>query len=382
MNYRKFGKTGIEVSALGFGIMRLPTADGTPRSGLIDDKESIRMLRDAIDQGLNYVDTAFYYHAGKSEEFVGRALQDGYRNKVYIADKMPVYAFKPGDDFDKIFEEQLRRLQTDHIDFYLLHSMNHNSWQKYAVEMDFLSKMEKLKRDGKVGHIGFSFHDKFEAFQTIVDGYDKWDFCQIQLNYIDVNFQAGIRGLEYAASKGLGVVIMEPLQGGRLANPPESVKRILPKDRSPVEWALDFLWNRPEVSLLLSGMSSYEQVQQNLQAAGRSSVGMLNQEQVKMFDEVKREFDKSFLVPCTRCCYCLPCKAVDLHIPKLFELYNMTLTHSVDFLKVAYQNTVGVPASACKACHQCEKVCPQGIKISELMPKIHNKFMELGIIKS
>ena len=143
MNYRKFGKTGIEVSALGFGIMRLPTADGTPRSGLIDDKESIRMLRDAIDQGLNYVDTAFYYHAGKSEEFVGRALQDGYRNKVYIADKMPVYAFKPGDDFDKIFEEQLRRLQTDHIDFYLLHSMNHNSWQKYAVEMDFLRSEER-----------------------------------------------------------------------------------------------------------------------------------------------------------------------------------------------------------------------------------------------
>ena len=202
MHYRTFGKTGFSPSALGFGMMRLPTMDGDPSSKQIDELKAISMLRYAIDQGLNYVDTAYFYHDQASEGLVGKALRDGYREKVALATKLPVYAMEKPEDFDRFLNEQFRRLQTDHIDFYLLHALSRNTWENIALKFDVMSKMEQAKREGKIRFIGFSFHDEYEAFQEIVDGYDHWDFCQIQLNYINVDYQAGLKGLEYAAGKG------------------------------------------------------------------------------------------------------------------------------------------------------------------------------------
>lgn len=314
-----------KVSALGFGCMRLPTTDGDPNSGAFDETEAIRMIRHGINNGINYIDTAYYYHSGQSESLVGKALKDGYRGKTYLATKSPVFSLKKESDFERILEEQLARLQTDDIDFYLLHALNLDTWNNVVLKYDLLSKMEQAKAEGKIRHIGFSFHDSYEAFQTIVDGYGHWDFCQIQLNYIDITHQAGIKGLEYAASKGLGVVVMEPLLGGKLAAPTKTVAAELSPEKSPVEWALDFLWNRPEVSLLLSGMHTFQQVEDNLTYASRSSVGMLSEENLSMLARAKKVYDTMALVSCTKCSYCMPCP-FGLDIPKIFEAYNGTVS--------------------------------------------------------
>ena len=236
MQYRPFGKTGESVSVLGFGAMRFET-----ENGIIKEKEAVSLLRAAIDGGVNYVDTAYFYLEGQSEALVGRALRDGYREKVHLATKSPVFALESAEDFDRILNEQLERLETRTIDFYLLHSLSLKTYEEKVLGYGLLDKMEKARADGKIRHIGFSFHDSHEAFLKILNGYDGWDFCQLQLNYIDVENQAGLRGLEEAAAKGLGVIVMEPLLGGKLANPAPGVRAVLPSSRTPVEWALDFL---------------------------------------------------------------------------------------------------------------------------------------------
>ena len=235
MNMRKMGNTGVELSALGFGCMRLPTLE----NGAIDEKEAIRIIREAIDNGLNYVDTAYYYHDQQSEVLVGKALQDGYREKVHLATKQPEYNIEKEEDFDNFLNTQLERLQTDHIDFYLLHALNRRTWDEKVVPFHVLDKMKKAKEDGRVRHLGFSFHDDFDTFKMIIDSFDGWEFCQIQMNYIDIENQATLKGLEYAAQKGLGVVIMEPLLGGKLANLSPQGKEKLEPAKTPVEWALD-----------------------------------------------------------------------------------------------------------------------------------------------
>ena len=274
MKYRKFGSTGLEVSALGFGCMRLPIHEDKT----IDEEKAIAMIRHAIDSGVNYVDTAYPYHQGTGELVVGKALKDGYREKTYLADKLPVWLIEKEEDFDKYLDEQLEKLGTDHIDFYLLHALSRERFEERVKKFNLTKKMEEAKAAGKIRYLGFSFHDSLDVFKEIVDYYH-WDFCQIQYNYINTNYQAGTEGLKYAASKGLGVVVMEPLLGGKLANLAEHVAEVVPDKKSQVEYALDFLWDQPEVSLLLSGMTEPEQVEENLEYASRSEIGMVTEEE-------------------------------------------------------------------------------------------------------
>lgn len=373
MQYRSFGKHDIKVSALGFGAMRMPTIE-TDQGQEIDEAESIKMIRHAIDSGVNYIDTAYPYHNGMSELLVGKALKNGYREKTYLATKCPVWEIHKPEDFDRILDEQLEKLDTPYIDFYLLHALNMDHWNNKVLKYDLLTKMENAKKSGKIKYIGFSFHDNAKSFITMIDGYDHWDFCQIQLNYIDVDNQATIKGMEYAASKGLGIVIMEPLLGGKLANPPMNVASVLKDSKTPVEWALDFLWDRPEVSLLLSGMSDMTQTTDNITYADRSSIGMLSEEDLSMLAEAKQIYDTMALVSCTKCAYCMPCP-FGLDIPTTFEAYNRTATVGMEKAG-AFYSSIETKADACKKCKKCESVCPQKIKISEVMGTITEVFLQ------
>ena len=364
MQYRTFGRTGIEVSALGFGTMRLPLA----QEEKVDEAEAIAILRHAIDSGVNYVDTAYPYHQGNSERVVGKALQDGYREKTYLADKCPVWLVEKEEDFERILDEQLEKLQTDHIDFYLLHALNRERLEEKVKKFHLVDHMKKAREAGKIRFLGFSFHDSLDVFKEIVDYSDDWDFCQIQYNYINVDYQAGMEGLRYAAQKGLAVVIMEPLLGGRLANLSDHVAEVFSKEKSPVEHALDFLWDQPEVSLLLSGMSSRQQVEDNLVYADRSAVGCLKEEEKEAYRKAKEIYESMSMVGCTGCAYCMPCP-FGLNIPEIFKAYNLYGLHGLNPAKEAYEK-LGVLADACRSCHHCEKECPQYLKISQVMKDV------------
>lgn len=372
MQYRTFGKTGIQIFALGFGTMRLPLL----HDEVVDEELAISMIRRAIDEGVNYIDTAYPYHQGESERIVGKALADGYREKTYLATKCPVWKLEKPEDFDAILDEQLEKLNTDHIDFYLLHALSKERMEEKVKPFELVKRMEKAKAEGKIRFLGFSFHDSYDVFQDIIEYYDGWDFCQIQYNYVDTEHQAGRKGLQYAASRGLGVVVMEPLLGGRLANPAPHLRKVFPEGKSPVEYALDFLWDQPEVSLLLSGMSDEKQVNENLEYAGRSRVGMVSEEERAVYKEAKRVFDSMALVGCTGCRYCMPCP-FGLDIPKIFSLYNMTAAHREKEAKEAYA-ALEKKASDCRACHHCEKECPQMIKVSAVMTEAAKALGENG----
>jgi len=371
MKYRRFGKLDWQVSALGFGAMRLPTIGGD--NSRVNEPEAIRMIRYAIDHGVNYVDTAYPYHGGNGEIVVGKALAEEYRERVRLATKMPIWLINSKEDMDRIFNEQLKKLQTDYVDFYLLHALNKDSWLKIR-KLDVFDWAERVVSEDKIKYLGFSFHDEFQVFKEIIDAYDKWTLCQIQYNYENEEVQAGTKGLKYAAGKGLAVVIMEPLLGGALANPPPAVKQIWDEaGRNPVEMALQWLWNKPEVSVVLSGMSTLEQVKQNIEFASRSGVGLLTEEDLKLVARVHAAYKKLRPIPCTKCGYCMPCpNGVD--IPWNFEVYNNGVAYnSMGASKWAYNNNIPVEkrASACVGCRSCEEKCPQKIKISEWMRRIH-----------
>ncbi len=375
MKYRKFGKLPYQISALGFGCMRLPLRDNKID---IDEKESVRLIRYAIDRGVNYVDTAYPYHEGKSEIVTGKALGDGYRDKVKLATKLPLWAVTSPDDFDKFLNEQLKKLQTDHINFYLLHGINKKRWEDTVLKLGLLEKSETAIKDGRIGHIGFSFHDNYESFKLVVDGYERWDFCQIQYNYMDIENQAGTKGLRYAASKGLAVVVMEPLLGGKLATPSPDVRKVFERyyiKRSPAQWALQWIWNHPEVTSLLSGMNSMEQLDENLQAAETLSTEPLSPEDLKLIERIRSAFLKRTAVPCTKCDYCMPCPK-GVNIPWILELYNNGIIYSdMPGSRFAYGRFVpeAQRANLCNQCGQCEEKCPQGIKPGKLMSSIHEK---------
>ncbi len=372
MQYRKFGNLDWQASALGFGCMRLPTIGG--ESARIDESEATRMLRYAIDRGVNYVDTAYGYHGGNSERLVGKALKDGYRDRVRLATKLPTWLVKAPSDFDRLLNEQLEKLQTDHIDIYLLHSLDAGMWQTMLAN-DVLASAEGALADGRIASFGFSFHDALPALKTIVDGYDRWAMCQIQYNYMNEQEQAGTEGLQYAASKGLAVVIMEPLLGGRLVNSPPAVRDIweaAPVRRSAAEWALQWLWNKPEVSLVLSGMTTMTQVEENLGSAERSRVGGMSAAELAVVARARDAYAGLSPIPCTKCEYCMPCPN-GVNIPGNFEIYNEgSMFAEPERARNRYQRLKeGSRASDCIACRQCEERCPQRIPISEWMPTVH-----------
>jgi predicted aldo/keto reductase-like oxidoreductase len=382
LKYRKFGKLDFEVSILGFGAMRLPFTDNNPAN--VVEPESIEMIRYAIDHGVNYLDSAYLYHDGRSEMIVGRALQGGYREKVKIATKLPCNFIQKAEDFDRILNEQLERLQSDKIDFYLLHGLNKISWNRMQ-ELKVLTWAEEKLAAGCIGNLGFSFHDRFEVFKEIVDAYDGWTFCQIQYNYMDVDYQAGTRGLKYAADKGLAVVVMEPMRGGRLSKePPQEVAELWASaaaKRTPTEWALLWVWEHPEVSVALSGMSSMAQVIENLSVADRSGPGVLSSDELELVNRVSQAYRRLSPVPCTGCRYCIPCPN-GVEIPRIFELYNDAIMYDDPFIgRLFYSGRFGLKpeqhADKCIACEECIEKCPQKTPIPEWLRKAH-EFLSPG----
>lgn len=378
MLYRKFGQTGEELSILGFGCMRFPVINNNPKE--IDEEEAIKQLRYGIDNGINYIDTAYPYHGGNSEIVVGKALKDGYREKVKLATKLPPWFVKTREDMDKYLNEQLNKLQTDHIDFYLLHSMNKTHWGNFKKNnvFDFI---EEALADGRIKHIGFSFHDELSLFKEIVDSYD-WDFCQIQYNFMDENYQAGKEGLKYAFEKGLGIIVMEPLRGGNLArNIPNDVKAVWDQadvKRSPAEWGFKFIWNQPEIGVVLSGMNEMRQIVENISTASNTEPNSLSKKEVNLIDEVKKIYKDRTVVDCTNCKYCMPCP-FGVDIPGNFiHLNNASIYGDVERTKNIYNDFVKGEkrASNCRECGKCEEVCPQHINIRDMLKEVVKTFGE------
>lgn len=378
MLYRKFGKTEEMVSALGFGCMRFPTIDGDIKN--IDEEKAIEMLRFSVDNGVNYIDTAYPYHGGMSETLVGKALQDGYREKVYLATKLPSWLIKTREDMDKYLNEQLDKLQTEYIDFYLVHALRDAYW-KNLTQNGLFEFLDTILKDGRVKYVGFSFHDDVKLFKEIVDSYD-WTFCQIQYNYIDEDYQAGKEGLEYAAEKGLGIVIMEPLRGGKLVQRiPDEIMDVWSSaatERTPVEWALRYLWDYPAVSTVLSGMSTLDQVKENIKYAKAAKSKSLTEEEKGLISKVANMYKERIKINCTFCRYCLPCPA-GVAIPGAFEFYNDGhIFNDIEGEQKRYKMFIREEhrASKCIECGKCEDACPQNIKIRKMLKEVVKTFGE------
>jgi len=376
-----------KVSALGFGCMRLPAR----RINKLRAKtnESINLIRYGIDQGINYIDTAWPYHLGDSEKIIGQALKDGYREKVHLVTKLPMFMVRNPNHFDKYLKTQMKRLQTDYLDGYLFHALNRGQFNKIK-NFKLIEKMEKAKNEGFIHHIGFSFHDTLPVFKEIID-YFPWDITQIQYNYVDTCVQATTEGLEYAHKKGIAVVIMEPLKGGSLANPPQEILNEMNKvknKRTPVDWALQFLWNKPEISTVLSGMSSKKMVQENCNSADHSGIKSLSTQDEKIIQQVSNIYARKIVVPCTACRYCMPCPA-GVNIPQNFAcLNNVSLETSRirrflarrDYRKLQNSkkkvdiNNPNGNATLCIKCNLCVEKCPQKINIPLELDKVKKIF--------
>ena len=365
MQYRK-DKYGNQLSVLGFGCMRFQR-----KMGNIDYEKAERQVMMAIEGGVNYFDTAFIYPG--SEALMGEIFEkNNVRDKVYIATKIPHYLIKSIKDMDKIFDEELRLLRTDHVDYYLMHMLNDvGAWERMK-ELGVLAWLEEKKVSGAIRQVGFSYHGNSEMFCRVVDAYD-WDFCQIQYNYMDEHTQAGRKGLKHANAKGIPVVIMEPLRGGKLVNQlPDTAKKIFaqyPVQRTPAQWAFRWLWNQPEVTAVLSGMNTEEMVRENLQTASEVRIGEMGEKEEQMLQSVVRAINAKMKVGCTGCGYCTPCpKGVD--IPGVFAAYNRVYSESKisgirEYLMCTTLRKTSTRASNCIGCGKCEKHCPQGIQIRQ-----------------
>ena len=381
MLYRNLGKTNLNVSILGFGCMRLPIQDGSGSgpdifdpNKVINEGEAKNMIQYAIDHGVNYFDTAYPYHSGKSEPLLGKALR-GNRDKVMIATKLPVWLVKEEIDFERFLGEQLKRLETDYLDVYLLHGLNRQVWPK-MLQLKVFEFLNQIQADGRVRHVGFSFHDDVKIFKEIVDSYD-WELCQIQYNFFDENYQAGREGLTYAASKGLGVVVMEPLRGGRLTDRiPAEVQAIwesAEEKRTPAEWALRWVWNHSEVSTALSGVSTIGQIMENIRVANEGKPNSLSEKELSIIARVKEVYRKMLKIDCTGCAYCMPCET-GIDIPLNFSLYNDVFMFKNPEVNVLLYSELISPerrASACIECGKCEEQCPQHLQIQEALKVVH-----------
>lgn len=368
MQYRNMTKDKIKVSQLGFGCMRFPTFEGDSAS--IDKNLSKEMLYYAIDQGVNYIDTAYPYHQGNSESFVGETLKGEYRDKVYLATKLPSWLIEEYSDFEKYLDEQLENLQTDHIDFYLLHALSKERFDN-LTKLKVFDFLEEAKRKEKIKYVGFSFHDEVDVFKEIIDSYS-WDFCQIQLNYMDRNYQAGLEGLKYASERDISVVIMEPIKGGKLSKASSEIQDIWndwKEYRSPSGWALRWVYDLPEVSVVLSGMSTMDHVIENIKTASNAAPKSLSEKEKKLIDKATSIYKKNIKVGCTACEYCLPCPQ-DVSIPDIFELYNNIYVYGTEEeSKKSYQRMIELEkdVSKCIECGACESVCPQHLEIIDFL---------------
>lgn len=377
MKYRRFKKTGDEISLMGFGTMRLPVIDGD--NNKIDEDEAIKMIRYAIDNGVNYVDTAYMYHGGNSETVTGKALKDGYREKVFLADKLPLLFADEAADMERIFNEQLTRLDVDYLDMYLMHNVFDAVWKK-AKKFDAFSFLRKKQEEGKIKNIGFSYHGETpEFFKEIID-YFPWDFCQIQLNYMDTHIQAGLEGLKYAEFKGVPTVIMEPLKGGKLTDfLPESIRDFWKDadiERTPAEWALRWVANLPQVLTILNGVSNMDQVKENISILSEAEAGSLTQKEMGIIEEVGNKYNELIPYSCTVCRYCIPCPQ-KIDIPDIIERRNeWTIYDGNKKIKDNYAAFVpdDAKASACVQCGQCEGKCPQHLPIIQIMDEAKEIF--------
>ena len=376
MQYRINGRSGDELSVLGFGCMRLPE-----RNGRIDRRRAESQILSAIDRGVNYVDTAYPYHRGAAEPFLGSILT-GRRKDLYLATKLPPAAVHKREDMSSVISNQLNRLNTDYIDYYMLHGINGISWEKLR-KLDVLAFLDGARADGRIRQAGFSFHGDLSDFKAIIDAYD-WDFCQIQYNYLDEENQAGTEGLEYAASRAIPVFVMEPLRGGMLGGRmPERILAMIRDfhiQRSPAEWALRWILNRPEVNLVLSGMNVEEHLDENIEVSTNSPAGCMSRQELEFISAVRDRFFEGLEIGCTGCRYCVPCPA-EVDIPYCFEIYNRVKFFGekklfdnyfryYHHLEYGVRSDGGHFASRCTQCGRCVPKCPQGIDIPAKLTKV------------
>ncbi|MBQ6421906.1 MAG: aldo/keto reductase [Clostridia bacterium] len=364
MQYRTMGKLGVRTSAFGLGCMRF---NGEAKGdGTIDEEKAVALIRQAIDGGVTYLDTAYVYLNKTSETVVGKALQDGYREKVTVATKMPLGFVKDRESMEALLDEELRKLQTDHIDFYLMHGIDRNEWEKFKA-IGAPKFFDDMKREGKIRFKCFSFHGPYEDFAYILNDYD-WDMVQIQYNFMDVENQAGTRGLKLAAEKGIPVVVMEGLLGGRLSHAPENVQALydaFPVKRSPVEWAFRWLCSHPEVSVVLSGCNEPAQVEENLRIFDGAAPGCMDDAELQLMDNVRAAYLDRTKIGCTGCKYCMPCPN-GVEIPGIFSAWNNVSLYCTDPAKDRRLQRIrenGAGADSCIGYGACEAACPQHLPI-------------------
>lgn len=371
MNYRQMTGTNLKPSILGFGTMRMPVIDGV--YGNIDEEKAIKMIRYALDNGINYIDTAYPYHEKNSEIVVGKALKDGYREKAILVTKNPVWLVKEYDDFEKYLDEQLEKMGVEYFDIYLFHALGKDRW-KNIKDLGALKFMDEMKAKGKIKAAGFSIHDDFSLYKELIDTY-KWDMSMIQMNYMDVDQQTTVEAFKYAGDRGVSVVVMEPLRGGQLANLPESITNIFNEseyDCSIVERSFRWIANRPEVKVVLSGMSTLNQMIENIEIAERLNENVLDDKELAIYTKVKDTLESRVKVPCTECKYCMPCPH-GVNIPRNFVQYNKaSIYEDVEGPAYVYQHKFKEEerASKCIECGECEPKCPQAIKIIDELKNV------------